>query len=322
MFFLQVGHFFCAFTAALMHGSQKTCLHIQSPHQTQAQLPAGGPASSASYLSHTGGMDTKSAGEACFHTACNAVPPWLSSRWQASSLHSAASGLHLPTPLETSDTAADTHPQGPHAIAFMGSRQIGHCGSGAPPVGCSGAPCCTRAGRCPCCFCFWGCSTSSSASSGECEVRSITASVCCWEACASLHVFHRFRQAAEVRNTLCAEELNQARQCTCKRHPCTHEGRQHRRENSTCRGLLTCCTALLVDALLRPARLSCISSCGLRSCGCKSQSNHICTWEALRQKVETHCSVLLLRSAASSWVPGRALRMSELMAQPVNETMA
>ena len=127
---------------------------------------------------------------------------------------------------------ADAHPQGPHAIAFMGSRQMGHCGSGAPPVGCSGTPCCTRAGKAPFCFCFWGCSTSSSASSGECEVRSITASVCCWEVCTLLHVYYRFRQAAETRSMPCTEELTQVRHYICKHHPCTHEGRHNRRKDT------------------------------------------------------------------------------------------
>ena len=92
----------------------------------------------------------------------------------------------------------------------------------------------------------------------------------------------------------------------------------------TCRGLLTCCTALMLDALLRPACLSCLSCCGLRSCGCRlaCQGNHICTQEVCQQNVDTHCSVFLLRSAASFWVPGPALRMSESMAQPENGSMA
>ena len=253
------------------------------------------------------------------------LPSCCSSMWPASSLQSAASCLHLPITMEATDTAADAYPQGPHAIAFMGSRQMGHCGSGAPAGGCSGAPCCTRAGKLPFCFCFWGCSTSSSASSGECEVRSITASVCCWKVCAVLNVCHQCRQAAGIRNMLCAEELTQARRCCiCSTAPEHMKGGKTGIKPHTCRRLLACRTALMLDALLRPACLSCLSCCGLRSCGCRlaCQGDHICTQEACQQNVDTHCSVFLLRSAASSWVPGAALRMSESMAQPENGSMA
>ena len=47
----------------------------------------------------------------------------------------------------------------------------------------------------------------------------------------------------------------------------------------TCRGLLTCCTALLLDALLRPACPSCLSCCGLRdgNCTLACQGDSMCT---------------------------------------------
>lgn len=39
MVFLQVGHFFCAFTAALMQGSQNTCLHRSNTCRTPTLAP-------------------------------------------------------------------------------------------------------------------------------------------------------------------------------------------------------------------------------------------------------------------------------------------
>lgn len=49
MAFLQVGHFFCAFTAALMHGSQKTCLH--SHESTSGTSPVCNALQAASHYS-------------------------------------------------------------------------------------------------------------------------------------------------------------------------------------------------------------------------------------------------------------------------------
>ena len=129
MFFLQVGHFFCVFTAALMHGSQKTCLHMQSPHQT----PAGLPAARLHLLPPTcivsAQWEPNSAGEACTHTACNAIALMASSMWQA--IRSAVGSVMLASTYNTGDHrhSGRSSPTGParhrlHGVEADGTLRL------------------------------------------------------------------------------------------------------------------------------------------------------------------------------------------------------
>ena len=140
MVFLQVGHFFCAFTAALMHGSQKTCLH--SHECTSGTSPV------------------------C--SALQAAPQCSCIWWPSRAAFSR-------------ECRSAAHPQGPQAIAVMLSIHTGHCGSDGSADGCSTSACCGMAGML--CLCFFGCTMSASASSGECDVRSMSASLCSMVTC-------------------------------------------------------------------------------------------------------------------------------------------
>lgn len=140
MVFLQVGHFFCAFTAALMHGSQKTCLH------SHESISATSPVCSAL--------------QAASHCSCVWWPSCAAFSWEC---------------------RAAAHPQGPQAIAVMLSIHTGHCGSDASADGFGTSTCFGMAGTL--CLCSFGCTMSANASSGECDVRSMTASLCWMGAC-------------------------------------------------------------------------------------------------------------------------------------------